>query len=697
MKNLLLSLVCVCITTHLIAQSSFDEKFTSAGNIGLTVNNFGVIGNAFNGSFDVLGYPSCEYPRNSGIEHLFDGGLWIGGRINNSTIAVSTGAIDATTGYTPGRSGYEFTAATGQTLKERSSLFDSPNYGPDAISHQDFVADFSDSSVFVPGTSIPILGHNDPLGVGVHMESYNWNYSFANFFVIFNFRITNYSSNTIDSLYLGYWTDAVVRNVNITQPGGSAFFNKGGNGYLDTLLLAYEFDAKGDTLYTQSYIGTKFLGSEDKFGFQHPQLNPSLKGHYTTWQFNNSIDPIFFFPSNDNARYSKMKSGLNYLVPPQQDWETQIRPGLKAASNRTYLMSVGPYATLAPGDHIDLAFAIICAKRREDGRYIAEDTDEQKANLIQNAEWAQRAYNGEDGNFNGILDAGEDKDLDGVITRFILPSPPAIPKVKIVPNNHQIDVYWSGNAEASIDPISNKADFEGYRIYKTAVGFDVKDVVDISKSLKLTAEFDKGSNGLFYDTGFDSVRLAAPVTFEGDPISYNYKYTFYNVQNGWQHAISVTAFDEGDKVNNLESLESSNLAGMVRAFPGKPGNTGFENGDPFVYPNPYYAGASWEGASTFEEDRKVMFANLPGKCEVRIYSLAGDLVDQFDHDQAYNGDDIRWFGTYSDTASTKFAGGEHAWDLLSKDSQIIARGIYMFSVKDLDSGKIFKGKFVVIK
>jgi hypothetical protein len=211
------------------------------------------------------------------------------------------------------------------------------------------------------------------------------------------------------------------------------------------------------------------------------------------------------------------------------------------------------------------------------------------------------------------------------------------------------------------------------------------------------AEYDKAGNALFYDTDFASVRLGTPVTFEGDTTRYYYKYTFDKVLNGWQHAIAVTAFDEGDQVNNLESLESAPLANMVRAFPGKPGNDGFENGDPFVYPNPYYAGASWEGASTFEEDRKIMFANLPSNCDVRIYTVAGDLVDHFDHSQAYNGDDIRWFGTYSDSENTQFAGGEHAWDLLSKDNQIIARGIYLFSVKDLSSGKIFKGKFVVVK
>lgn len=681
----------------LCAQASFEEKYTTASNIGLTVNNFGIIGNAFGGSFDLEGFPSCEYPRGSGIEHVFDGSLWVGAKINGSVTAVTTGAIDAAAGYTTGARGFEFSAPVGAGLNERSSLFDSPFYDFNAISHQDFVADFADTAIFIPGTNILIQNHTNPLDIGVHMETYNWNYPFANFFVILNFRITNVGTNTLDSLYLGYWTDNVVRNVNITQPGGSAFFNKGGNGYIDSLYMSYEFDAAGDTAFTQSYCATKFLGSEDKFGFQHPKVRPSLVPHYNVWQFNNTSDPLYFFPQDDFSRFAKMSSGLNHFAPPQVDWETQIKPLLKTANNRTSLISFGPYASLNPGDHIDVAFAVICAKRYEDGRPISADTDEQRKNLEQNASWAQTAYNGEDANFNGVLDPGEDKDNDGKIDRFILPSPPSIPRVKVVPSDKKIDVYWTKASEFSVDPISNQQDFEGYRLYKTTVGFDVKDVVDITKDLKVVAEYDTPANGIFFDNGFSSVALASPVTFEGDTNRYYYRYTFENIQNGWQHAISLTAFDRGDPVNNLESLESSPVANMARVFAGKPGNDGFANGDPFVYPNPYYAGASWEGASTFEEDRKIMFANLPSECTVRIYTVAGDFVDEFTHNEAYTGEESRWFVTYSDPQSTKFSGGEHAWDLLSRDNQIIARGIYLFSVQDAKTGDIFKGKFVVIK
>src|SRR6185312_1375855 len=144
---------------------------------------------------------------------------------------------------------------------------------------QDFVADFSDTNIIVPGTNIQINGHN-PLGISVHFESYNWNYSFANFFDIIHFTITNKglhgdTSIILDSIFVGYWADLVVRNTNITPAGqgGAQFYNKGGNGYLDSLLtgfMAYCFDAGGDTAYTKSYIGLKYLGAQDKNGFHHP-------------------------------------------------------------------------------------------------------------------------------------------------------------------------------------------------------------------------------------------------------------------------------------------------------------------------------------------------------------------------------------------------------------------------------------------
>ncbi|MFK7971528.1 MAG: hypothetical protein AB8F95_14250 [Bacteroidia bacterium] len=674
----------------LFAQSPdvFNEEQTGAGNISGTITNLGTIGNAFSGSFNVEGRPSWEYPAGSGIEHIFDGGLWVGGLVNGE-IAVSTGAVDDASGYATGKQGFEFTSK--EPLAERSSLFDSPFFDPNAVSHQDFVSTFTDTSttVFTGSNNIQILNHLRPLGIKVDFQAYNWNFSFANFFVILNYRITNVSDQPIDSAYVGFWLDGVVRNVNITPPGGSAFYNKGGNGYIDSLNMCYEFDALGDIGFTDSYMATKYLGSELN---GNCVLSPEFQVHYNTWQFRNSSDPLYFFPTSDFQKYSKMQNGLNKL----SSWE-QIQRAIAGANNRSNLISAGPFATIGPGEYVDIAFSIVCARRGFDGNPAADNTPAQRANLVQNAGWAQTAYDGEDINANCVLDPGEDRDGDGRITRFILPTPPDAPHMRVEARENAIDVYWADNSEASLDPISKEFDFEGYRLYKTAIGFDVQGIQDLNQSLKLTGSWDIPGNEITFDNGFEEVTLASPVTFEGDTNSYAYKYTFENVADGWQHVIALTAFDRGDEINNLQSLESAPLANLRRVFAGKPANNSFTNGAPFAYPNPYYAGAAWEGVSSFQEDRKIYFANLPRRCEVRIYSLSGDLIDFFNHDENYTGSNARWYQTYSDTTNTTFSGGEHAWNLLSQDQQIIARGLYLFVVTDLESGDSQQGKFVIIK
>jgi len=731
MRTRIITFILLAFGLQTLGQESFDEKLTTVSNVRMTVNNVGTFGNAFRGSYDVLGYPSAEFPANSGIEHLFEAGIWVGGLIDGASIAVSTAAYDQTSGYSPGRAGYEFTGELGATFQERSSLVDNPNFSAEAVSHQDFVADFTDKNALVPGTQIQISGHDNPMGLDVHFESYNWNYAFSDFMLICNYTVTNNGNSTIEDVYLSMWANEVVRNTNITPAGtgGSSFYDKGGNGFIDSLSLAYCFDATGDVGNTESYVGHKFLGAEDKDGFHHPSLDTAFKVNYQTWQFNSVGQPVFFFPSSELQRYDKMRDGFNqwpcWDETGSQDprcgqfQNATIQETIEQPGNRSDLVSVGPFTSLAPGESINFAWAWIFAKKNEDGKPNTENNPTQQANLIENAQWAQTAYNGEDVNFNGVLDPGEDRDGDGLITRFILPTPPDIPEAKVVARDKGIDIYWTNNSEASVDPITQQLDFEGYRLYLTKLGFDVTQTADLAQDLKPIAAYDIEGNGFFYETSLKSIQLETPIQFEDDTNLYSYRYTIDGLVNGWQYAIALTAFDRGDVSNNLESLESSKLSNAFRVFPGTEVNEKFDpyakvltplqatfNQElqdsldaykPFAYPNPYYAGASWEGGSSFEEDRKITFANLPERCVIRVFTMSGDLVKTIDHDASYNGDDIRWFSTYSNPDNTVFSGGEHSWDLLSDGSQIIARGTYLFSVEDLESGQIWKEKFVIIK
>ncbi|MCO4807131.1 MAG: hypothetical protein KC456_11110 [Flavobacteriales bacterium] len=711
------------------AQSSFDQQLTEASNIRLTVNNVGTFGNGFRGSYDLLDFASAEFPANSGIEHLFEAGIWIGGKVDGVEV-VSTAAYDQSSGYSAGKAGYEFNGELGSAFQIRSSLFDSPNYSPEAVSHQDFIADFSDKNILVPGTSTPIQNHDNPMNVQVHFESYNWNYSFSDFMIICNYTVTNEGTKPIDDMYISMWSNEVVRNTNVTPAGqgGSAFYDKGGNGFIDSLNLAYCYDATGDVGFTESFIGHMFLGAEDKGGFRHPKTDDSIKANYQTWQFNSTAQD-FFFPQSETQRYAKQTDGFNQWPcwsetgspdPRCGGFQQQtIQDAISAPGNRSDLLSIGPFKDVQPGESITFAWAWVFAKKNEDGKPNIDNTTKQKANLIEHAQWAQTAYNGEDINFNGVLDPGEDSDGDGVITRFILPTPPDIPKTKIIAREKGLDIYWSLNSELSVDPITQEKDFEGYNIYLTKLGDDVANSLNLTEALKLAASFDTENNNLFYDSGFESVLLENPATFEGDSNTYHYKYSINGLVNGWQYIVAITAFDRGDNESNLESLESSLLGNNFRVFPGTLENSKFEeyggdlnnlqsrlNSDlsdsleqyrPYAYPNPYYAGASWEGVSTFEEDKKINFANLPKRCVIRIFTLSGDLIKTITHDENYDGSSQRWYETYSDPSKTVFSGGEHSWDLLSEDAQIIARGTYLFSVEDLETGAFWKEKFVIIK
>ena len=664
------------------AMDDDESKFTNVGSIRLTISNFGTLGHGFNKwPFQ----PNCEYPAGSGIEHIFEGGLWIGAFAGGTGPHVSTAAVDVSS-VRDVAAGFEYTNAVGTRTEERSTLADSRFFSPDAVSHQDFVADFTDSNRVVPGTTVTIPEHNTPLRVSVHMETYAWNFSFAENFVILNYRIRNDSDVPLDSAYIGIWLDMVVRNTNLSPPRGSAFFNRGGNGYVDSLRMCYEFDVNGDPGFTDSYIGLAVLGSDPiQFFGRKPDGSDSLGARvvFNSWQFRNTTDPVYFSPVNDRERYEKMASGL-----PLTEYSN-----LRTASNRSALLTTGPFRRIEPGEETNVVFAVVTAKKSGNDP-TADDTPLSKSNLYRSLRFAQQAYDGEDKNRNNVLDPGEDMNGDGLLTRYVLPAPPMAPRVRVIPGNQKVTVLWDERAEASVDPISGLRDFEGYRVYRTNAGADLDPNQVLSTSFVLVGEYDRVDDDLFYNTGFEAVRLDEPLLLPGDETEYRYRLDIPHQPNGWQYVYTVTAFDAGDPVNNVESLESSRLQNARRVIPGTTPDMA-DGAEPFAYPNPYYANAQWDGSG--ERERKLYFANLPARAEIRVYTMADDLVKTLRHEgEDYNGGDLDWFDRYAD-GTQRFAGGEHAWDLITDNDQATATGLYLFTVENLDTGNIQRGKFVIIK
>jgi hypothetical protein len=678
------------------AQVSFDAETIDIGNLGLHITNVGTLGRP-----DVrntpTGLPSMEYPLNTGIEHLFEAGFWIGAQVDGQT-RVSTSAKDASGGYTTGGSGFEFTAEVGNTIQRRSTLTNSEFFSFDAVSHQDMLIDCSDANVVIPGTAVTINEHLSPLQAAVHLESYAWNYSFADYFVLLNYSVTNNSGSTWDSVYVGMWSDMVVRNVNVSTDFGAAFFSHGGYGYFDSLSANYAFDVDGDPGFTNSYGAIQFLGIEWRDQFLHPNNAalvlangyPEPEVHSNFWIFNSTATPPYNAPANDVERYEKMGISLNYFDPELVEFLQEPN----TTGGMTNLISAGPIETVEPGESFTFVFAMVTAKQIPTGGTTGPemDTPEGREQLADHLGWAKRTYLGEDLNENGLLDAGEDLDDDDVLDRYILPEPPATPKTKVIAGDKTIDIYWDNRAEFSIDPISKEMDFEGYRLHRTQPGDDFN--LDMINDANQIAQWDTPGNAVGFNNGFTGIALSQPEVIEGD--TFYYKYPLDQVLNGWQYLLILTAFDRGNEALNIESLESSFVENAIRVWPGTPAIPGESNSDGIgVYPNPYRLQAAWDGSSG--TTRKIIFYNLPENALISIFTAGGELVATLDHTSNYDGTDAAWFNAYGGNPEQRvFSGGEHAWDILSESGQQITQGIYLFSVEDRSTGHIQQGKLVII-
>jgi hypothetical protein len=328
----------------------------------------------------------------------------------------------------------------------------------------------------------------------------------------------------------------------------------------------------------------------------------------------------------DAGKYEKMSAGT---IAPSMD--------PSEATQTAFLFGFGPFQVERP-DTLPLTFALVCGNNDEE--------------VIANADIAQWLY---------------DRD-------WAAPSPPPPPPLKAYPRNRSVTLDWQHeegevNPEAYEDTLRMDGilqDFEGYRIYKSTG--------DRTGPWALLAEYDK-------------------VDWYGFNRGLEYEYVDTGLVNGSRYWYAATSFDLPDTVVLFPSLEGGITRNVVEVVPGTAPTDGLER--VWVVPNPYrldqkYAseeeetrppGADWEwprreGRPHLEQDRKIQFVNLPAECTIRIYTLAGDLVDTIHHDDPDR--------------------GYHDWYLLSRINQAVATELYYFVVED-GNGETQVGKFVIIK
>jgi len=252
---------------------------------------------------------------------------------------------------------------------------------------------------------------------------------------------------------------------------------------------------------------------------------------------------------------------------------------------------------------------------------------------------------------------------------FQMPFAPPAPNFQVSINNHSVTLNWEPqvgrtNPEEYEDPYrfdGSHQPFEGYRVYKSTHGF--------GGPWTLLIEYDIPGNAFFNNTGI------------------RYEYTDVGLVNNVEYYYTVTSFSKPDTTAFIPSQESS-LSGNASTI--APGTAAPETvGEVAVVPNPYRADISyseynppWESPGPgrqrwVEQDRKIQFINIPKNCEIKIYTLAGNLVQTIQHRDSERG----------------FVN----WNLTSMVNQTVASGIYLFSCENKGTGDIQVGNFVVIK
>lgn len=629
----------------------FKTVLTTNNLVGTTLTNYGFMGNNFTARS-----ASLEYPAGSGYEHMVRGGLWVGA---HSTFGgaefdgVATGTIDGATNNAS-QGATEFTPA-GNEFTRRSILITDPFYSTAARSEQDIISSFSD---FPQKRAASNQEDSHPMGLLITQSNYSWSFSdFANI-LFYHYEIKN-TGPLLTNVWVGFYAEFASGNKGAytnwapssTDPSGTGgWFNKKQIAYEDSLRLLREHYCASLPIpdgcqYGRApyWIGLRLLGTKGL-----TEDTTTRKTTLAAW----SWSPSSPYRAYDAQRYAIMSAGT---IQPIAGDSLQPQTG-----DPVTLLAAGPFPRIYTDSTVTVDFAILGAP--------------DVPPLEHRSRVAQKAY-----------------DLN-----YIVPIPPPSPRIHMIAHDNSLEYFWDRSPEFKGDPTSipDTLDFEGYRLY----------VGEARDKLIQVAQFDSDvslGDTTGFNTGFRGVEIRNPSNSGPDSVKFGntwfrYHYTLRGLRNGFKYYTAITAYDRGN--NLIESLESGVTQNLTLAVPG-PTEKERTSVGPTVFPNPYRVEAAWDQGRKVR-DHYLWFTRLPASCTLKIFTLSGDLIYEKKFDgSTYQGDNAR--GLYSPQQDAPLApptlsGTTFAWDLITKQGQAAATGLYLFSVED-GSGNRTIGKFLIIK
>lgn len=274
--------------------------------------------------------------------------------------------------------------------------------------------------------------------------------------------------------------------------------------------------------------------------------------------------------------------------------------------------------------------------------------------------------------------------------------PPVPPRTLTLPGDRQVEIRWDDIAERVPSGGRSRPDFRGYRLYRAAgwkrdletgvvgpsndlweligrwtpggeLGGPIADLRDISVS----------------DTTYDRNAPCRGDTCHVHPVGY-YHFVDRQVVNGFRYFYAVTAYDEvpnpfpGKELLPTLPQLTPRAASDTESVVGRTDCVG-DSRHIKVVPNPYRFRSAWDlrPSSGDPTGTHVNFNHLPcGRWTLRIFTVAGDLV------QSFRESDARGSGTLE-------------WNLESRNGQDVKAGVYVYSIES-DRGSAV-GRFTVIR
>lgn len=401
------------------------------------------------------------------------------------------------------------------------------------------------------------------------------------------------------------------------------------------------------------------------YSFIASSVTPNKNGEKKVWRNilstsgNAPIEELWPGTFEQMRDYQTAVNLITQYNQPQVNWKdanATYVSGNKAGSlwerNPLYIYSIGPY-DLQPGESIEWIEVLLCGQM---DRNIT-----MKGGLNATTRFVQEGLVNLKENWKAVQEL--------IANNFVVPAgnipPPTPADAPRVGNSNEltvaaatnesngvvetgVNITWKAVHENYVDPATGVADFAGYRIYRSDVSIEgpwalvdsvlISDVGQFTQNGSVT-KFVKSLTGVPYRycvTSFDT---------EGNE-SAKTGYSFFTVSAEFQ---------------------PNDLLSGVR-----------------VVPNPFRQTSGFADPS---EAKRLAFVNIPGKCTIKIYTVALDLVKTIEHDNPQSGLTTWGSARYDDYMLTDFALN-------------VSPGVYIYHIESKVEGHVGEstvGKIVILK